>query len=250
MVDGKLPELDITIGERDFTIKQSPGVLQSKRASGTTGAAVWECSVHFAEWLGSPRNALVAQGVLNSGSVALELGAGISGLVPLMLGSRVKQVVATDQQYALGLLKENIEMNTLSSSKDRRGSVAKGKIEVLALDWETDDFANTFRSRDLRTPFDVVVACDCVFNYALIAPFIETCVEACRYAREDSEETNSANRKPALCVVAQQLRQPDVLQEWLAAFLRSFRVWRVPDDVLTEKLREGSGFVVHVGVLR
>lgn len=249
MVDGKATELDISIGDRDFTIKQSPGVLQSKREGGTTGAAVWECSVRFAEWLGSGKNLLFAQGLRGSEGIALELGAGISGLVPLMLGPRVKQMVVTDQQYALALLRENIETNTKPQPKARRGAPHQINVQVLALDWEADDFASTFRSHGLQAPFNTVVACDCVFNYALIEPFVQACAEACRYGREETSETPSSD-VPAICLVAQQLRQPDVFQQWLEEFRKAFRVWRVPDDGLTEKLKEGSGFVVHLGILR
>lgn len=249
MVDGKASELDITIGDRDFTIKQSPGVLQSKREGGTTGAVVWECSVRFAEWLGSAKNILFAEGLLSSDTIALELGAGISGLVPLALQPRVKQVVATDQQYALGLLSENIQANVKNRLKARKSVPTSSNTEVLALDWETDDLASTFRSHGLLAAFDVVVACDCVFNYALIEPFVQACVEVCRYGREKNDAERSAD-KPAICVVAQQLRQPDVFQQWLEAFSRAFSVWRVPDELMTEKLKESSGFVVHVGVLR
>lgn len=248
MVDGKATELDINIGDRDFTIKQSPGVLQSKREGGTTGAAVWECSVRFAEWLKWSKNPLFSPDRLGTDSVCLELGAGISGLAPLMLGPRVKRVVATDQQYALGLLRENIETNTKTRPRARKGAPLSGNVEVLALDWEEDDFASTIRSQGLSEGFDAVLACDCVFNYALIEPFVQACVEACRYGRDDAERASDA--KPSLCIVAQQLRQPDVFQQWLETFLKAFRVWRIPDDMLTEKLREGSGFVVHLGVLR
>ena len=249
MVDSKPTELDITIGDQDFVIKQSPGVLQSKREGGTTGAAVWECSVRFAEWLATPKNSLFRQGILGSGSAVLELGAGISGVVPLVLGPRIKTMIASDQQYALGLLKENIEVNTDKARKKRRGATPAANFDTLALDWETDDFASTFRARGLTGVFDAVVACDCVFNYALIDPFVEACVEACRYKRQPEDGAEDLTN-PAVCIVAQQLRQPDVFQQWLETFSRVFRVWRVPDDTLTENLKEGSGFVVHIGILR
>ena len=244
MVDGKATELDITIGDRDFTIKQSPGVLQSKRDGGTTGAAVWECSVRFAEWLDSERSHLHPPGPLDLDATVLELGAGISGLVPLVLASRVERVVATDQQYALGLLRENIDANRKGPRKGRRGDV-----QTLALDWETDDIGSTLRSHGYTKPFTAVLACDCVFNYALIKPFVEACEETCKLGRV-SDEGKKSSKAPALCIVAQQLRQPEVFQEWLEAFAKIFRGWRVPDKLLTERLKEGSGFVVHVGVLR
>lgn len=249
MVDSKATELDITIRDQDFVIKQSPGVLQSRREGGTTGAAVWECSARFAEWLATSINPLFRQDILGSGSAVLELGAGISGLVPLVLGPRIKTMVASDQQYALSLLKENIEANGDRGQKKRKLGPPAADIETLALDWETDDFASTFRAHGLTGVFDAVVACDCVFNYALINPFVEACVEACRYKRQ-TKDGGEDPTEPAICVVAQQLRQPDVYQQWLETFLKTFQVWRVSDDMLTENLKEGSGFVVHIGMLR
>jgi hypothetical protein len=56
--------------------------------------------------------------------------------------------------------------------------------------------------------------------------------------------------EPCVCVVAQQLRSPEVFEGWIKAFHEEFRVWRVPDEMLDEGLRVGSGFAVHVGILR
>lgn len=56
--------------------------------------------------------------------------------------------------------------------------------------------------------------------------------------------------KPTICVITQQLRSPDVFEAWLTDFMAAFSVWSVPDAMLTDGLKENSGFVVHVGVLR
>lgn len=53
-----------------------------------------------------------------------------------------------------------------------------------------------------------------------------------------------------MCVVAQQQRMPDVFETWLREAMRVFRVWRVADEVLGGKLGVGSGYLVHVLVLR
>jgi len=91
-------------------------------------------------------------------------------------------------------------------------------------------------------PVDLVIACDCIYNEALIEPLNSTCAALCKLrAKEDG---------PTLCLIAQQLRSPDVFEAWLRSFHQKFWVWRVPDALLSEGLREGSGFVVHVGVVR
>ena len=255
MVDPKAEELELSIAGRDFTIRQSPGVLQSNREGGTTGATVWRACVHFAEWLGSSNNALFEHGIVDSSSVVLELGSGISGLVPSMLSPKVGRVVATDQQYAMKVLRDNVNANIASINpkpNDRRASKKApqdNKIEILALDWETDDINGFFRSNGLETGVDVVLACDCIFNYALIGPLVQACVNICK-VRLDAEPMPGSDHKPPLCVITQQLRQPDVFEQWLLAFMAAFHVWRVPSDMLNASLKEGSGFIVHVGILR
>lgn len=88
----------------------------------------------------------------------------------------------------------------------------------------------------------MVVACDCIYNEALIEPLNSTCTALCKLRKED--ET------PTLCLIAQQLRSPDVFEAWLKSFAGKFEVWQVPGAMLGEGLGEGSGFVVHVGVVK
>lgn len=248
MYDAKADEVELSINGRDFSIQQSPGVLQSRREGGTTGAAVWRACVLFAEWLSWSNNPLFKHGILDSTSKALELGTGISGLVPLVLSSRVQRVIATDQQYALKLLQRNVESNLpVARGKSTTLQVKTSNIDILPLDWETDDITSFLISNGLQNGVDAVLVCDCVFNYALIKPLVDTCAEMCRV------RSNFAGRNPfgqTMCIVAQQLRQPDVFEQWLKAFMVSFRVWRVPDELLTAALKAGCGYVVHIGVLR
>lgn len=115
--------------------------------------------------------------------------------------------------------------------------IAGERIRAESLDWETDDVSNL-------QAVDLVIACDCIYNEALIEPLNATCAALCRLRQSSSEKT------PTLCLIAQQLRSPDVFEAWLKSFCALFRVWRVPDEMLLEGLREGSGFVVHVGIVR
>jgi hypothetical protein len=105
-----------------------------------------------------------------------------------------------------------------------------------------------------RAGFDVVVACDCIYNEALVEPFVATCVDLCRLRRRGAGEGTAAEGRlsgeATVCVVAQQLRDPDVFEAWAVRFARSFHTWRLPDELLVEGLRANTGFVVHVGVLK
>jgi len=176
----------------------------------------------------------------------------------LVVAPRVKTYVVTDQDYVMKLLKLNISENqpdTASASKGRKSS-AKSKnsgsaparaknIIALPLDWETDEVTPSLTGSDSSLSFDLVVACDCIYNDALIAPLVQTCVDACKLRASDTQKT-----EPAVCVVAQQLRSNEVFEGWLKAFHNSFRVWRVPDEHLSDGMKSNSGFVVHIGILR
>ena len=198
----------------------------------------------------------------------LELGCGVSGIVALTLTPKVGRYVATDQGYVMKLLHQNLAENTTPSTKPsakqarqssghagRRKSQAKQlaktdrAIETMALDWELDSLAAlpdllNVSSIGMSGMIDAVIACDCIYNEALVDPFVRTCTELCRLS-----ETASSG-KPTVCVVAQQLRSSIVFESWLSAFHKAFRVWRVPDELLIKGLMENSGFVIHIGLLR
>jgi predicted nicotinamide N-methyase len=223
---------------------------------------LWKVTPSCAEWLASHDNVFFTTGVLNASSFVLELGCGISPLNALAASPRVARYILTDQPYVQKLIQRNIDENpsTRTSSSTRhskpkkavaipaRQSPSSGNIQFKILDWETDQVTHDLTGDAAVRSFDAVLACDCVFNYALIDPFVQTCVDLCRLRQVDA--TDETEQPPCLCIVAQQLRNDDVFQSWLTAFSNSFHVWRLPDDILPERLRPDAGFVVHVGVLR
>jgi hypothetical protein len=207
---------------------------------------VWAVTPRFAEWIASPSNIFFTSGLLSSDSTCLELGSGISGIVALTLGAKVASFTATDQDYAMKLLRHNISSNfsavftgpkkaVKSKQKSQLPNPHSDRIKTIVLDWEED-------SVEQLQPVDLVVACDCIYNEALIEPLNTTCAAICKL--------NADAEKPTLCLVAQQLRSPDVFEAWINSFHRLFHMWQVPDRFLNESLRENSGFVVHVGIVR
>ncbi|KAF2774134.1 hypothetical protein EJ03DRAFT_284209 [Teratosphaeria nubilosa] len=245
MLDPKASEIDITVAGRDFTIKQSLGILNSSSDSGTTGAVLWKTSVAFANWIIKPENILMQHGFLDGNKTILELGCGSSGILPHILASRMQEYVATDQQHILKTLKANLVTHAAAQiTKSKKAD----NIRILALDWETSDVSLTLTSNGLASGADIIVACDCIYNYALIEPFTQTCAEICRMRTAHHGE--DGHLRPTVCVLAQHLRQPEVFDEWLDRFMRGFRVWRVPGDVLSTEVGEESEFVVHLAVLR
>jgi hypothetical protein len=138
----------------------------------------------------------------------------------------------------LKILRQNVTENIETVfPKQKKGKKTKSdstdRIRVESLDWETDSTAHL-------QPVDLVIACDCIYNESLIEPLNSTCAALCKLSTE----------KPTLCLIAQQLRSPDVFEAWLKSFHDKFHVWQIPDKLLGEGLKEGSGFIVHIGVVR
>ncbi|KAK4175866.1 hypothetical protein QBC36DRAFT_353601 [Triangularia setosa] len=297
-VNSKASTVELTIAGRDLTIHQSPGVLSSNRAGGTTGAGkqnpspfptpfplshrrltkltrlqtrhfissalliIWKVTPLFAEWISSPSALLFQSDILSSDSLVLELGCGISALVGLCLAPRVRGYVLTDQTYVAKFVEQNIAENAHISTSTSKGkpkgkrtkgsatNTGKNNIIFTPLDWETDEATLSLLTglpdTAGRKSFDAIIACDCIYNEALIDPLVSTCADVCRLRVQESE--NDLN--PSICVVAQQLRDDQVFEGWLARFMESFHTWRVPDELLPDGLKSTSGFVVHIGMLK
>ncbi|KAJ5327895.1 hypothetical protein N7452_008285 [Penicillium brevicompactum] len=309
MIDPRAPSVEISINDKEYTIHQSPSLLSSHRAGGTTGAGaymkicvicslasrispkhglpprkllesilcideitnqppvLWKITPLFAEWITSPKNPLWTHDIINHSSTVTELGTGISALVALTLAPAVHHYIATDQEYVQKLFRTNLDANsststspaTSNSKKSKsKGSKAKPKpapvtnISFTTLDWETDQAGllkeECMDSVDEDKGFDLILSCDCIYNEALVAPFVRTCAEICRLRPTYPEGTDS--RKPTVCIIAQQQRSPDVFETWLRETMRDFRVWRLSDEVLGEGLRSGSGYLVHLLLIK
>ncbi|KAL4983368.1 hypothetical protein BDW68DRAFT_37502 [Aspergillus falconensis] len=290
-VDSKASTVEVTIHDREYTIHQSPTLLSSSRAQGTTGAVLWKITPLFASWLSNTTsNPLWTNNILTFSSTIVELGCGISALTALALSPLLEpecngHYIATDQEYVHRLFRQNLQSNppkaqsrNLSSSKPskkgKRAQKASGSLSSQAdtphphlnitftsLDWETDH-PETLKAQIVRggerqgetgdPGFDLLVSCDCIYNEALIAPFVRTCAEIARLRPSPSSSRSESGslRKPTVCVVAQQQRSPDVFEAWLRETTRYFRVYRLNDEVLGESLGVGSGYLVHGLVLR
>lgn len=142
------------------------------------------------------------------------------------------------------------------------GAATTAEIVFIPLDWELDEITPALAATPVpSTPnrvtyrtasFDLVVACDCIYNESLIAPLVQTCAAACRLDDDEPDaDEDGRQRHPTVCLVAQQLRDPDVFEAWLRAFAAVFHVWRVPREHVEEHgLAPDRGYVVHLGVLK
>ncbi|KAI2619993.1 hypothetical protein GGR54DRAFT_639759 [Hypoxylon sp. NC1633] len=255
-VDSKATTLDLDIAGRDYVIHQSPTILN--RPGSTTGAVVWKITPLVANWLAAPGSPLWTTGVLSSSSSVLELGCGISGLLGLVLAPSVARYTLTDQSYVARLVEKNIDENSPlgkprhsgTNSQKRKGNSStiqsKTDLRFVPLDWELDEVTASLTGNETVKSFDVVVACDCIYNDTLIQPLVQTCADVCRLRSSDE----SVADRPTVCLVAQQLRDPEIFEAWIKEFSGHFRVWRIPDNALSEELRSNPGFVIHLGILQ
>jgi hypothetical protein len=206
--------------------------------------------------MSSKTNPLFANDLLNQHVTILELGSGISGLLSLVLAPKVKSYIVTDQAYVLKMLKKNISCNLPSHNSTTKGrrkvkaeesgydQKAFGNIIVKDLDWETNSVVQLYSELGLDgDQVNCLIACDCIYNHALIEPFVSTCADICKLAPKDS---------PTFCIVVQQLRSPDVFLAWLQAFNAKFHSWtlRAPEYTSSIDIGQDSGFVGHIGILR
>lgn len=230
---------------------------------------LWKITPLLSTWLSSSTNPL-RNTLLNRDFAVVELGCGISSLLALSLGPLVGRYVATDQEYVRRLFRENLLGNVpvayRQGSNGGGGGGKRGKgggkvkashaaekkensdsdsqnISFMPLDWEVNSPVGLKEVPGAGNGFDMLVSCDCIYNEALIAPFVRTCAEVCRLREEGV-------KRKTVCVIAQQQRAPEVFETWLREAMREFRVWRVADEVLGEELKLGSGYVVHLMVLK
>ena len=252
MIDHKATTLEVDVAGERYDIRQSLGLLTSSNSEGTTGAALWKISPLLAEWLADPTSPLWSTGILYPDAVVVELGCGITGLVGLVMAKRVSSYILTDQKSVLKLLQGNVEANgpqaNNSNVRSRSSRKAEGssegnvdsKARVIELNWESDDAAVLDEALGSGKQIDLVIVCDCVFNDFLLQPLVTICENIC---------SRSIEKKTAL-LVAQQLRSDEVFSAFMELLLTHFHVWRLSNASLPPTLQSGSGFAVHLAILR
>lgn len=159
-----------------------------------------------------------------------------------------------DRPYNITFTALDWELDAPATLKQTVGEVkAQNRAKAKHHHHEADRKSPESEDGEEDVGFDLVVSCDCIYNEALVAPFVRTCADICRLrpAYDPASPPETETRcKPTVCIIAQQQRSPDVFEAWLCEALTEFRVWRVSDEVLGDKLKLGTGYLVHVLVLR
>lgn len=171
----------------------------------------------------------------------LELGGG-TGLLSLIIGSRVKSYTCTDLPELIPLIKKNIVLNC---------DLVPGHEESLlveALDWkDVKNCPEALRPRLLshiygkciqgvegNTGFDLVLAVDCIYNPSLVPPLLATI-----------DHFAIPNR--SVIMIVMELRDENVVREFLTQWLAmtGWEIRQVGNDNHPSLLDER--FVVWVG---
>lgn len=227
---------NVAVDSYHVSVGQSISSLHSSRDNGnsTTGYVLWSTTPFFINWLLYSTSAapfrLGSQVEVTCGSSCeghklelprlidltgadrgkrgiLELGAGISGILPVILGNFVDTYVSTDQKGILNKLKDNI-MENLSQLTRKRcisrslrlelptvepvgdaditaaslPSKSTLHLEVAALDWEKINLQDK-KTHSLHPELSLigetcssvyVIAMDVIYNEYLIDPFLKT----------------------------------------------------------------------------
>lgn len=222
-------------------------------------AVLWKITPPFAEWICDDKNPLFVHGILSSSSSVLELGSGSAALLGLTLGMRVGKFILSDQEYVLKLIQKNLDENlpfitkTTNASSKWRGKTRNATcnthppdICAISLDWETDSVRH-HPTLSACISFSAIIACDTIYNEALIKPFVDTCIDVCSLPPQNTDPVDTI---PTIVMVAQELRSPDVFEHWLETFQKSFHTYRIPDSLLSPSLNPSLGYSVHIGIFR
>jgi len=234
----------LTIPPFTLALTQSPSLLRSNAAQGTTGAVLWSITPHLARYLLSPRTPFSP--LLTSTTTVLELGCGVAAVLAATLGTRVGSYLQSDLASMTKLAALNLAANLPPLPRRKPANYHPPDVSTIDVDWENTDLPSHPALRTLGRPLGMVIASDCVYNEGLVPAFVDTLEAACKLHRDGDE----SEAQKTVVLVAQETRSPDVMECFLTTFMERFVVYRVPDDKLSEELRGEKGYVLHVGILK
>lgn len=243
-----------------ITIRQDSTSIRS--TIGDTGSVVWRSSVYFAAKVlydftqsqrhivkainREPEHFLLSPFRLEQIRI-LELGSGTGILPALILSHNLfsndhspnLHWIASDQEKIISLLRKNVKGlskgNTIASTstldwldasrvyQNGSSSSRQSVLKDILLEWLKDD-------QTIQWP-DIIFATDCIFNPHLFIPFLDTL-------------TLFSQPKQTLIYVICELRQADMMQEFLQSWLDHPGSWTIYTiesvDILGPHLSKGS----------
>lgn len=236
----------------NLCIEQSITSLFSSQdnCNSTTGYVLWSTTPFFLRWLlyGDSAQPLRSGGTVKvthagatmnvqhipnmlttpkSSTCIIELGGGISGILPVVLGNHVNRYICTDQKGILSKMKFNIRENLSQLSKRRCVSNSMNinlsaqqddtiesivNLEVMHLDWETFQLPESSSQLQLQEAAEnssvvYIIAMDVIYNEFLIDPFLTTVRQLLDFFQTRNVETH--------CLFGIHLRAQEVVTKFL-----------------------------------
>ncbi|CAK7896689.1 ribosomal lysine N-methyltransferase 5 [[Candida] anglica] len=228
-VDRSSDMLDISLQKSgiDLHIKQSITGLST-----STGYVCWQTASYMTDWILGDKKCPFK---FNSDMTVVELGSGVGGICVSLLGPKVKQYIATDQQSLLKLLKSNFESNVHGSYRYSEQTINKksgpiSTIEFMEFDWEDPEQGLLNFHAFTNDPVDLIIACDTIYNEYLIPHFINA------FTSLMSEHTG--------VLIGVQLRDEALIELFDEQVLeRGLHLFCVNEEILTSELNQG--FIIY-----
>jgi len=150
------------------------------------GASVWDSSLVLAKFFENP---LVKSTFKNKKILELGAGNGFISIVLLKLGA--KQVISTDRECLLQLIRENCQRNLGKSQLE--------KLNVVPFLWGEE---NDIHQQSLYEDIDIIVASDCIYDKIdLWKPLLKTFL--------DLTSTRGIDEHPPTIVLSYELRSKE-----------------------------------------
>ncbi|KNE54609.1 hypothetical protein AMAG_00574 [Allomyces macrogynus ATCC 38327] len=195
-----------------------------QRASVFIGGQLWNTAFILACWF----YARHAHGIHDYGALRVcEVGAGI-GLLALALAALDARVTATDLADVVPILDDNIARNPHLAI----GAGGVPRITAAALDWGDKDAVVP------GYPFDLIVACDCIYSEVSAGDLVECLVRQC------SPVTPGGPRPATIVWVVSEVRNESIQQAFLEQAREVFEIGYMDVDrdvspYLPRELRTG-----------
>ncbi|KNE56250.1 hypothetical protein AMAG_02084 [Allomyces macrogynus ATCC 38327] len=175
-----------------------------QRASVFIGGQLWNTAFILACWFYSRH----AHGIHDYGALRVcEVGAGI-GLLALALAALDARVTATDLADVVPILDDNVARNPHLAM----GAGGVPRITAAALDWGDKDAVVP------GYPFDLVVACDCIYSEVSAGDLVECLVRLC-------SPVEAGGKAPATTVwVVSEVRNESIQQAFLEQAREIFEI--------------------------
>ncbi|AQZ15895.1 RKM5 (YLR137W) [Zygosaccharomyces parabailii] len=258
----------------NFIIEQSlSGLYSSSNGNSTTGYVLWSTTPAFIQWLLYDPNAYelrkggsvktigtsIARSIpaMFSGKQStgiVELGSGVSGILPVILGNHVDYYICTDQRGILNKMKHNIRENIsqlnrrhclsqsmgITSGEDREEPAGNAvNLEIMLLDWEKFQLKDGTCYPDLyflaqKSSTVYIVAMDVIYNDFLIDPFLKTLSQIRDYFIQKKMQTH--------CLIGIHLRAEDMVANFLE---KAVLQYRLPVNHVVDSFLESTRFSLY-----